>query len=94
MNIEEKCRNLLNEEKYDECRKVIEREMAKMPDSPIPQHLLGLLEERRFDKEKAIRHYRASYSLDPTYAPAIWNLERLGTGDVCKKCAYTEKDCK
>ena len=47
-----------------------------------------------FDKEKAIRHYRASYSLDPTYAPAIWNLERLGTGDVCKKCAYTEKDCK
>ena len=60
MNIEEKCRNLLNEEKYDECRKVIEIEMAKMPDSPIPQNLLGLLEERRFDKEKAIRHYRAS----------------------------------
>ena len=59
MNIEEKCRNLLNEEKYDECRKVIEIEMAKMPDSPIPQNLLGLLEERRFDKEKAIRHYRA-----------------------------------
>ena len=68
--------------------------MARTPDSPIPQNLLGILEERRFEKEKAIRHYRASYSLDPTYTPALWNLHRLGTSDVTKKCAYTEKDCK
>ena len=94
MSIEEKCRNLLKNDKSDECRKLIQEEMVKKPDSPIVQNLLGILEEKRFEKEKAIRHYRASYSLDPTYAPALWNLERLGTGDVCKKCAYTEKDCK
>lgn len=94
MSIEEKCRNLFKNDKFDECRKLIQEEMVKKPDSPIVQNLLGILEEKRFEKEKAIRHYRASYSLDPTYAPALWNLERLGTGDVCKKCAYTEKDCK
>lgn len=94
MSIEEKCRNLLKNDKFDECRKLIQEEMVKKPDYPIVQNLLGILEEKRFEKEKAIRHYRASYSLDPTYAPALWNLERLGTGDVCKKCAYTEKDCK
>ncbi|MGN1163793.1 MAG: hypothetical protein ACI4S4_03185, partial [Candidatus Ornithospirochaeta sp.] len=61
---------------------------------PVPQHLLGIMEEKVFEKQKAIRHYRAAYSLDPTYGPAIWNLERLGTGDVTKDYAYTEKDCR
>lgn len=94
LNIEEECRTLLKNNKFEECRKLIEKEMAAKPDSPVPQNLLGLLEEKRFEKEKAIRHYRASYSLDPTYAPAIWNLQRIGTGDVSKKCAYTKKDCR
>ena len=94
MNLEEKCRTLLRLDKFDECKRLIEEEMARTPDSPIPQNLLGILEERRSEKEKAIRHYRASYSLDPTYTPALWNLQRLGTSDVTKKCAYTEKDCK
>ena len=72
MNLEEKCRTLLRLDKFDECKMLIEEEMARTPDSPIPQNLLGILEERRFEKEKAIRHYRASYSLDPTYTPALW----------------------
>lgn len=93
MSIEDKCRALLGEDKFQECRILIENELASMPDSPVPQNLLGILEEKRFEKDKAIRHYRASYSLDPTYIPAIWNLERLGTGDVNKKCAFSEKDC-
>ena len=85
MRLEERVRNLLKDEKFDECRKIIENAMAEMPDSPIPQNLMGIVEERRFEKDKAIRHYRASYSLDPTYAPALWNLQRLGTDDFRQK---------
>ena len=94
MNLIEECKHLLKDDKFEECKKLIEKEMAEYPDSPIPQNLLGILEEKRFQNEKAIRHYRASYSLDPTYEPAIYNLQRLGTGDKSKKCAYERRDCK
>ena len=55
MSIEDKCRALLGEDKFQECRILIEKELASMPDSPVPQNLLGILEEKRFEKDKAIR---------------------------------------
>ena len=39
MNLEEKCRTLLRLDKFDECKRLIEEEMARTPDSPIPQNL-------------------------------------------------------
>lgn len=52
MSIEDKCRALLGEDKFQECRILIENELASMPDSPVPQNLLGILEEKRFEKDK------------------------------------------
>ena len=92
--IEEKCRYLIAQGEYDECKAEIEVAMKRSPDSPIPHNLLGIVYEKQYEKDKALKHYRASYCLDPTYLPARRNMERLGTGDVSIAFAYTEKDCR
>ncbi len=46
-------------------------------DAPEPHNLLGILYELQSDDNSARKHYRAAYALDPTYTPAIRNLERL-----------------
>ena len=47
------------------------------PDAPHPHNLLGIYYELNGDTNKARRHYRAAYSLDPTYKPACKNLEQI-----------------
>lgn len=46
-------------------------------DLPEYHNLLGLIAEHHKDFALACRHYRASYALDPSYKPALHNLERL-----------------
>ena len=45
--------------------------------APEPHNLMGILYEITGDDDKARKHYRAAYALDPTYTPACRNLERL-----------------
>lgn len=47
------------------------------PNAPHPHNLLGIFYEITGDRDLARRHYRAAYSLDPTYKPACSNLERV-----------------
>ena len=47
------------------------------PDAAAPHNLLGIYYELRGNGDKARRHYRAAYSLDPTYRPACRNLEQI-----------------
>ena len=49
------------------------------PDAPEPHNLLGVWFELKGDGDRARRHYRAAYSLDPTFGPACRNLERIFT---------------
>lgn len=49
------------------------------PDAPQPHNLLGIWFELKGNDDKARRHYRAAYSLDPTFAPACKNLEQICT---------------
>lgn len=51
--------------------------MQIYPNAPHPHNLLGIFYELTGDEHLARRHYRAAYSLDPTYKPACRNLERL-----------------
>lgn len=51
--------------------------MRTDPDAPQPHNLLGIFYELSGDGNMARRHYRAAYSLDPTYKPACRNLERI-----------------
>jgi DNA-binding response OmpR family regulator len=46
------------------------------PTRPEAFNLLGALTEIRGDRIEAQKNYRAALSLDPSYAPAIKNLER------------------
>lgn len=58
---------------------LITQAMHIEPDAPQPHNLLGIWFELRGDGDKARRHYRAAYSLDPTFAPACKNLEQIST---------------
>lgn len=53
--------------------------MRADPDAPQPHNLMGIFYELTDDGNLARRHYRAAYSLDPTYKPACSNLERICT---------------
>lgn len=66
----------------NECEKaydMITEAMHLAPDSPQPHNLLGIYFELKGNDDKARRHYRAAYALDPTYKPACWNLEQICT---------------
>ncbi|MEL7566347.1 MAG: hypothetical protein AAGU27_15895 [Dehalobacterium sp.] len=49
------------------------------PDAPQPHNLLGIWFELNNNEDKARKHYRAAYALDPTFKPACKNLERICT---------------
>ena len=53
--------------------------MHIFPDAPQPHNLLGIWFEINGDEIMARRHYRAAYSLDPTFKPACKNIERICT---------------
>ena len=59
----------------------IKQAMAENPHSPVVHNLYGILEELLKEDNLAHRHYRAAYALDPTYQPAIKNLERISTSE-------------
>lgn len=51
--------------------------MHLYPDAPQPHNLLGIWFELKGNGLMARRHYRAAYSLDPTFQPACKNIERI-----------------
>ena len=50
------------------------RGSAEFPDSPVPQNLIGIVEEMEGRQQMALNHFRASLDLGPGYAPARENL--------------------
>ena len=62
--------------------------MRIFPDSPQPHNLLGIWFEINGDDIMARRHYRAAYSLDPTFKPACKNIERICTFENSEPFAY------
>jgi Flp pilus assembly protein TadD len=70
----------LKKEDIETSRVKITGAMELDMDSPQPHNLLGILYEIAGNDDKARKHYRAAYALDPTYKPACRNLERLVAG--------------
>ena len=62
------------------------------PDAPHPHNLLGIYYELLDNGNLARRHYRAAYSLDPTYKPACINLERICTDFGDRQISYDYGD--
>ena len=90
------CRDaklLIEEEKYEECKRLISNAMGTFPHAPQPHNLMGILLEQENNVLGAMRHFRSAWALDPTYLPARYNLNRLGSLTPDRKCAYEESDC-
>ena len=64
---------------FEEAYALITAAMQIDPDAPQPHNLLGIWFALRGNGDKARRHYRAAYSLDPTFSPACKNLEAISS---------------
>ena len=62
---------------FDQAEAAARRAMAADPTHPEAFNLLGALFEIRGDWLEAMRFYRAALDLDPTFAPAAANVERV-----------------
>ena len=63
--------------RYEKAYEDILEAMEERPDAPQPHNLLGIYYELGGEIDLARRHYRAAYSLDPTFSPACRNLEQI-----------------
>ncbi|MGB4587845.1 MAG: hypothetical protein WBI17_01260 [Clostridiaceae bacterium] len=58
---------------------LISIKQAGLENQNLPEYhnLLGVIAEHNDDTTLACKHYRAAYALDPSYKPALNNLERI-----------------
>ena len=77
---------------YAECEKMIADAMGRYPHAPQPHNLMGVLFEMREDRASAMKHFRAAWSLDPTYIPARHNLDNFTSFHSVKKYVFDEND--
>ncbi len=76
LNIE-KAINAIQEKDYTTALGYIKSAVMENQDFPDAHNLLGIIAEFHRDKNRACKHYRASYALDPSYKPASRNLDRI-----------------
>ena len=86
-------RKYVDTRNYQKCAAVICEAMGEFPNAPQPHNLLGIVMEKEGDHAGAMKHFRAAYSLDPTYLPARQNLDHYGTFYSRGGCAHDESDC-
>lgn len=85
-------RELISKCEFKECEKLIRQAMADYPDNAIPHNLMGLLYEKKNDHISAMKHFRAAWALDPTYRPALMNLDCFGSVFSDKRFIFDETD--
>ncbi|MGN1025214.1 MAG: hypothetical protein ACI4P4_02295 [Faecousia sp.] len=86
-------RKLVRMGDFQKCRELIGSAMGAYPDAPEPHNLLGIVLEKEGNHPEAMKHFRAAWDLDSTYAPARQNLDFYGTFCAKGRCAYDESDC-
>ena len=67
------------EKNFDKAKEYIKKAIAENLEVPEPQNLIGILYEYEDDLLTAEKHYRAALELDPTYKPALENLNRVAS---------------
>ena len=90
-----KVKKYVEEKDWDSCMELIPRYMERYPNSAVPHNLLGIVLESQGHHPDAMRHFRAAWSLDPTFMPASQNIDAYSLYDSEKdvKPAYTVDDC-
>lgn len=87
-------RKMMAAHEYGKCEKMIRNAMGDYPDDAIPHNLMGILYEKKGDHIGAMRHFRAAWSLDPTYRPSLMNLDNFGKYIADKVFIFEESDEK
>ena len=85
-------REMMAKRELRECEKIIRQAMSDYPDNAIPHNLMGLLYEKKGDHLGAMKHVRAAWALDPSYHPALMNLDSFGTVFSNKIFIFDETD--
>jgi len=85
-------RQLVRKGRIKECWKLVVDAMSKYPHAPQPHNLMGVIFEMGNDHTAAMKHFRAAWSLDPTYTPAQHNLNNLASFSFVGKYAFDESD--
>lgn len=75
----ELAKKSLKEGEYILAEEKIKKAMNENPHTPDVHNLYGILEELLKEDNLANKHYRVAYALDPSYKPAIRNLERIAS---------------
>ena len=71
--LEERCRQLMIQRKFEQCQKEIETTMAENPHCAIPHNLMWILLEKESNHVLAMKHFRAAYALDPNITAHYYN---------------------
>ena len=89
----EQAKAMIDSRDFDACEALLSTAMFQNPHSAIPHNLMGLMLEKKRNHEDAMKHFRAANALDPTYAPARWNLEGFAAYYRTRAAAYFAQDC-
>lgn len=73
----QKAIDYIDENKLPEAEDCIRNAAAQNISAPQTHNLYGIIAEYKGDILLAVKHYRASYALEPSYKPALRNLERI-----------------
>ncbi len=84
---------LLKNRSLEDAERLILQSYKSYPNRPEPHNLMGILLEKRYDHDEAMKHFRIALELDPTYLPAQYNLLHYGTFYPQDHCAYLEEEC-
>lgn len=68
--------------------------MLEYPHSAIPHNLMGIILDIKGDQVTALKHFRASYSLDPAFRPARFNIRQYAEFATEHIYIFDEYDCK
>lgn len=88
----ELAKRYIGEQKFDLARDMVKKAISIDPSMPQAFNLLGGLTEIKGDEDQAMKYYRASLSLDPTYDPANVNLTRVSGGPSDEKGIVLDKE--
>ena len=75
------------------CERLVAEAMGRHPHAPQPHNLMGVLLEMKNEHSAAMKHFKAAWSLDPTYYPARHNLDNFASFYINGKYAFDENDC-
>lgn len=89
----EEIRSFYKKGEYDHCIELLNHALECYPHAPQPHNLYGVVLEGKGDHVLAMKHFRASWALEPSYLPARYNMNIYGSFGSSKKGAFDEKDC-